>query len=187
MSSIPKKFSESGGTFEMIQLWVNLPKKYKNTKPRYQPITKEKIPLSSLYSIDNKAAPLSDGFVRVMAGNFQGVKGPAKTFSQVELYDVEINNIEKEYSFDFLKDNNVIIFSRRGKFKVQNQTVNSSDAIILSIEGKEVNIQALEPNCQILVMAGKPLNEPIAAQGPFVMNTESELRKAFDDYRHGRF
>ena len=80
-----------------------------------------------------------------------------------------------------------VLFVKRGSKEIPYQTVNSSDAIILSIEGKEVNIQALEPNCQILVMAGKPLNEPIAAQGPFVMNTESELRKAFDDYRHGRF
>jgi len=180
----------------MCQLWVNLPKKDKMVAPRYQPIVKGDIDkaVSPLYEYNANgtscaaAGGLEEGFVRVIAGSFNGVKGPASTFSQVDMWDITINASGKEFEFETVKGNNVIVFVRRGSISVQGKPVGPQGvAIMKRDDNTKVVIEAEEEKSQILILAGDPLNEPIAAQGPFVMNTMSEIRQANNDFHSGKF
>lgn len=171
------EFAKKGGMFEMCQLWVNLPKKHKLTQPRYQEILSKQVAVSPLIKYtegeSGEPADISEGSVRVIAGEFNGAKGPAKTFSPIDLWDVVIKpGAGHKYRFDMGVGSNVMIFCRRGRFVCQGQTVGPQDVAMLGLDGSTVVIEALEANTQILFMAGQPLNESIAARGPFVMNTE---------------
>lgn len=187
-----RAFSKSGGEFEMCQIWVNLPSEHKMTKPRYQPILVSDIAVSPLWAWEGQAcaaaaSPASEGEVRVIAGEFRGVKGPAKTFSQVDMWDVRIKATAQPYAFDTVPGNTVIVFVRRGGVDVQGRSLGPQDVAILQGEASLVIMRALEADTQLLVLAGAPLNEPIANQGPMVMNTRAELQQAFQDYQAGKF
>ena len=206
-----KRMAKEGGTLEMCQLWLNLPAKDKMVAPRYQPILDAEIPVSPLYAAggsqgaagagggDGAAAggggggtcaarELSEGGVRVIAGSFQGVAGAARTHSQVDLWDVAIAHADGvACEFDTVEGNNVVIFVRRGRVEVQGKKLGPQDVAILNLAGSKVLMTALEADSRVLVMAGEPLGEPIAAQGPFVMNTQTELRQAMMDYQSGNF
>lgn len=213
-----RKFAKSGGVLEMCQIWVNLPKKFKLTTPRYQPILSKDIPSSRLYKYvegsdevcnqevnsanegicnetskaDGSLTDDGHGFVRVIAGSFKGVRGPAETFSQIDMFDINIHNASQVYEFDTVKGNNVIIFVRRGKIKIQSdQTLGPQDVVLMDRNDANTKIvmqSLVESGSQVLLLAGEPfLGEPIASHGPFVMNTQSELRQAFEDYNSGKF
>ncbi|GMI45722.1 hypothetical protein TrCOL_g6906 [Triparma columacea] len=190
-----KEFSKRGGTFEMCQLWVNLPKKDKMIPPAYQPVLKTDIDkcVSPLYEHSSnetacEASPLEAGNVRVIAGNFNGVKGAATTHTQVDMWDITIATTDKEFEFETVKGNNVIVFVRRGAIEVQGKPVGPQGvAIMKRDDNTKVVITAKEEKSQILILAGEPLDEPIAAHGPFVMNTYDEIRKANIDFHSGDF
>jgi quercetin 2,3-dioxygenase len=177
-----KKFSETGGVLEMCQLWVNLPKKYKMVKPRYQAITKEMVPVVAL----------NDGAsARIIAGSFHETNGPAKTYSPIQLWDVSIPTKGTVLEFPYPKDHACMIFVRRGSIKIgdDNRTLGPQDVAILTLNTSTdvLQLTALQEDSAILIMGGEPLNEPIANQGPFVMNTKLEIQQAIMDYQNNRF
>lgn len=184
------EFAKKGGTFEMCQIWLNLPKAKKMIPPRYQGITTQDIPRAPLVpseSCVNEEEDKADhGYVRVIAGEFNGFKGPADTHSPVNLWDISITQADKPYEFHITEGHNTVIFIRKGGVTILDKTLKFQDVAIISYEGDMVTISAREPNTQVLILSGQPLNEPIANHGPFVMNTQQELQEAFMDYQSGR-
>eukprot|EP00549_Striatella_unipunctata_P001968 CAMPEP_0118688346 /NCGR_PEP_ID=MMETSP0800-20121206/8869_1 /TAXON_ID=210618 ORGANISM="Striatella unipunctata, Strain CCMP2910" /NCGR_SAMPLE_ID=MMETSP0800 /ASSEMBLY_ACC=CAM_ASM_000638 /LENGTH=292 /DNA_ID=CAMNT_0006585595 /DNA_START=110 /DNA_END=988 /DNA_ORIENTATION=+ len=174
-----KEFTERGGTFEMCQLWVNLPKKNKMTKPRYQEIVSSSIPTVKL---------ADDASVRIISGDFEEIKGPAKTFSPVNLWDISLPKKGSKVSIPYPSDQACIVFVRRGSVNTDSKILGPQDVAITKIDGESdvLELIVLEDNSSILLMGGEPLNEPIANRGPFVMNTQQELQQAMIDFRTGK-
>jgi len=189
-----KDFTKNGGTFEMCQLWVNLPKKHKMTKPRYQAITKEQIAEVKLpLGVTDEADQL--GTARIIAGELDGTKGPAKTFSPVQMWDVILPRAGVEVEVPFPADQNCILFVRRGGIDVLSgvdgkssaNSVGPQDVAMMKMDGSDVvRMRVTKPDSSVIVMGGEMLNEPIAAQGPFVMNTPDEIHQAISDYQSGK-
>ena len=191
-----KEFTKQGGTFEMCQLWVNLPKKYKMVKPRYQPILKSKIPVVELH--DGAQA-------QIIAGKLDKVKGPAKTYSPIDLWDVSLPNKGTTIDIPYPIDHKCIIFVRQGSVAIGNQKLGPHKVALVDNTDSDLDnrnqtcpattemtsdilqIKVLKNNLSILVMGGEPIDEPIAHMGPFVMNTRSELQEAVRDYQNGQF
>ena len=180
-----RAFAAQGGMFEMAQIWVNLPSLNKMQSPEYQPIKASEITRVDL--------PNEAGFVNLIAGRFDSTAvGPAKTYSPMNMWDVHLNMVEGgegqrvEFSLDI--GHNAMIFVRKGGIMLceQNEVLPFSRIALLSVEGEKITMQALEPDTKVLLLSGVPLNEPIAARGPFCMNTETELRQAMLDYQQGR-
>lgn len=197
-----EEFTKRGGVFEMCQLWVNLPKRYKMTKAKYQGILDGQIPRVPLLERDGKdglqggeggmvckeeTSKQEDGYVRVIAGSFRGEKGPAETFTPINMWDIILPNGEnKEFELEVEKGHTTLIFVRRGEVKIQNKTLGLADVAIMTREGTKITVQSLAKDTSLLVLSGEPINEPIAARGPFVMNTHQELMEAMSDYNQGR-
>ena len=171
-----QEFTRRGGTFEMIQLWVNLPKQYKMSKPRYQ----------TLLAADIPSIQLDKGVGRVIAGQWNGQTGPAKTFTPVNLFDIRLNPGGKA-ALNLTEGHTAAIFLLSGGVKINGATDLTGEAqlAVLDPTGEDVEIEALE-NSKLLVMSGEPIREPIAHHGPFVMNTREELAQAVEDFRAGR-
>lgn len=172
-----KEFAERGGTLEGIQLWVNLPKEFKMSNPRYQTLVSTEIPTVDLGG--------GAGQLRVIAGEFRGQKGPAKTFSPVHLYDLRLkagHHIEITLPETF----NSSVFVLHGQVVINgSQTAKEAEIALFGHKGERVMLDAKE-EATILVLSGEPILEPIARYGPFVMNTQDELVQAVNDYRAGR-
>jgi len=174
-----QKFRERGGTMEMCQLWVNLPKSHKMTDPRYQAILDASIPRVSFGE--------DAGYVRVIAGAHGGATGPAKTFSDVSLFHVVVtSDAEVEVHLDSPASHNALLFAARGSLAVADQTIHESQVALMERDGDVVSFKA-SPKAQIILMGGHPLDEPIANQGPFVMNTQAEIVEAVNDFYAGKF
>jgi redox-sensitive bicupin YhaK (pirin superfamily) len=175
-----KEFGARGGTFEMCQLWVNLPKKHKMAKPRYQAITDSSIPVVDL---DHGAK------ARVIAGSLKDVSGPAKTFSPVNLWDIALPEKETTVEIDYPTEHACIVFCRRGSVAVGGKKLGPQDVAILNMDqgATKVQLNVLQKDSSVLIMGGEPIDEPIANMGPFVMNTELEIQQAIMDYQNGRF
>jgi hypothetical protein len=171
------EFTKKGGIFEMVQLWVNLPKVQKMSKPGYQAITKEQIPVIELEG---------GGHVRVIAGELLGERGPAKTFTPVNLFDVILKAGER-FEFPLPEGHNAAVVLRKGDVLVNGAERLRGEALIapLSEEGDTVTLEA-KTDTQLLILSGEPIREPVASYGPFVMNTREELQQAVEDYRAGR-
>lgn len=174
-----EEFSKNGGTLHMIQLWVNLPSKYKMTNPKYQTITKEDI---ATYQLDNNG-----GEIRVIAGEVNGVKGPADTFSKINIYNVDMKN-NARLSLNEPSDFNTGMLIISGEIKINDGSVYKENDFILfdNVEG-DIILESISENSLAIVLSGEPLNEPVIAHGPFVMNTEQEITKAYEDYNLGKF
>jgi hypothetical protein len=172
-----KEFAEKGGTFEMVQLWVNLPKAVKMSAPRYQGITKEQIPAVTL-------GPNSHA--RIIAGELDGVKGPAKTFSPVNLFDVQLKAGEA-VKLALPDGHNAGVVLLKGNVVLNGSASLKGEARIatLTASSEEITLEPKEDST-LLILSGEPINEPVASYGPFVMNTQEELKQAFEDYRSGR-
>lgn len=172
-----RKFAEKGGTFEMIQLWVNLPKSQKMSPPRYQGITKEQIPVVSLGA---------GSVARVIAGDLAGVKGPAKTVTPVNLFDVRLKAGD-QIELDLPEGHNAGVVLLKGDVLVNGSKALTGEAKIatLSTVGEGVTLKA-KVDSTVLVLSGQPINEPVASYGPFVMNTKQELIQAVEDYKSGK-
>ena len=171
------EFTKKGGIFEMVQLWVNLPKAQKMSKPGYQAITKEQIPVIELEG---------GGHARVIAGELLGERGPAKTFTPVNLFDVILKAGER-FDLPLPEEHNAAIVLRKGDVLVNGAERLRGEALIapLSEEGDTVTLEA-KTDTQLLILSGEPIREPVASYGPFVMNTREELQQAVEDYRAGR-
>lgn len=171
-------FTRSGGPFRMVQLWVNLPAKDKLAKPGYQPILSADIP----------AVELSDGAgtIRVIAGEYTGVKGPARTFTPINIWDLRLK-ADASLVLDLPKGHTSAVVVLSGHITVGgSHAAGEAEMVLLSRDGAGVTIDA-DGDATVLVLTGEPIDEPIASYGPFVMNTEAEIRSAVDDYNHGRF
>lgn len=172
-----EEFYKKGGIFQMVQLWVNLPAKDKMSAPKYQAIEHKNIP-----TID-----VENGLIEVIAGNYGNQKGAASTFSPVHMLNAKLN-IGGKSEFNFPSNYNTIALIIEGSAKVNGQTAVATDHLVLfENKGEDFTIEALEENTVVLILSGEPLNEPIASYGPFVMNTQEEIRDAFNDYNNGKF
>ncbi len=172
-----KAFAKKGGTLHAIQLWVNLPKASKMSAPGYQTILNADIPAIDL---DGGA-----GRLRVIAGSFQGRKGPARTFTPVELYDLELKG-GHSIALTIPEEQNASIFVLQGRASVNGSpAAGEAELIVCQRSGSQVVVEA-QKDSRILVMAGAPIDEPVARYGPFVMNTKAELIQAVQDYQAGR-
>ena len=173
-----KEFSREGGELQMVQLWVNLPAKYKMSAPKYQSLTNEQI---SKVKLESNA-----GFVEVIAGEYKNVKGSAFTFSPIHLFNVKLNKGGKT-GFSFPAAYNTALLVLEGKITVnQTEEVPTDHFALFQNEGESFEIKT-EDGAIVLVMSGEDLHEPIAAHGPFVMNSRQEILQAFEDYQKGKF
>lgn len=172
-----EEFSKTGGAFEMVQLWVNLPAKYKSVEPHYQAISKENM---GIYNIPNDG-----GIVNVIAGNFNGVDGPAKTYSPVHLANIKLKAGGK-VSTSFPAQYNTALLIIKGNVIVNGSVVKEHSFVHFANEGEEIIISADE-DAIVLLLSGEPIDEPIAAYGPFVMNTQEEIHAAIEDFNKGKF
>lgn len=173
-----EQFSKTGGIFQMVQLWVNLPAKDKMSTPKYQGITNDQI---SKYTLPDHA-----GIIEVIAGNYKEMKGAASTFTPVHLQNAKLNKGGKA-EFSFPANYNTALLVIEGSIKVNNTEVVPTDHFVLfENNGEDFTIEALE-NAIVLVLSGEPIQEPIFAHGPFVMNTREEIVQAFDDVNLGKF
>lgn len=172
------EWSKKGGEFQMVQLWVNLPAKDKMSKPKYQALENSKITKVTL--------PNNAGLVEVIAGEYNGEKGSASTFSPLHLLNVKLNK-EGKAKFLLPAKNNTALLVIEGEIKV-NETglVPKNNFALFDNKGEDFTIEATE-NAIILILSGEPLKEPIAAHGPFVMNTREQLIEAFNDFNMGKF
>jgi hypothetical protein len=170
-----RAFGRRGGTLEMVQLWVNLPAKDKMSPPGYQEIRDRQIP----------AVNLDGGTARVIAGEFRGVKGPARTFTPVNLWDVRLkagNRAEMTFPDGYT----TLVLVLKGKAAMNSsETAGETDLAIFDRSGDRITVEASE-DATLLVLSGEPINEPVVSYGPFVMNTQEEIRQAIRDYQSGR-
>ena len=161
-----REFTRRGGRFHGLQLWVNLPAKFKMTAPRYQTLTANNI-------------PVKEG-VRVIAGEFRGVKGPARTFTPVTLLVAEVA-ANRPLRIELADGHSAALYVVRGRLSVAGQ----GELAILERKGADFVLEAHE-DATVFVMSGEPIDEPVAGYGPFVMNTAREIQQAFADYQAGR-
>jgi hypothetical protein len=171
-----KAFTKAGGPFRMVQLWVNLPAKDKMSPPRYQAITSAEIPV----------VEFDAGRARVIAGDFRGARGPARSFTPINLWDVRLNR-GAEARLDLPEGHNAMVAVLSGRVAANNgEPLGEAEIIRFARAGTEALIRA-EADAILLVLTGEPIDEPVVGHGPFVMNSEAEIRQAIADYRSGRF
>ncbi|MES2828346.1 MAG: pirin family protein [Bacteroidota bacterium] len=171
-------FSKEGGDFQMVQLWINLPAKDKMSRPKYQDLKNADMAKYML--------PAAEGTIEVIAGEYDGVKGSATTFSPLHLYNVKLKKNAKS-SFAFPKSFNTGFLIIEGKIIVNGEVTAIADQFVhFANEGTEIIIEALD-NSVILILSGAPIDEPIAQYGPFLMNTPEEIQQAISDYNQGKF
>jgi len=172
-----ESFSKTGGDFQMVQLWVNLPAKDKMSAPKYQAIDNASIP----------KVPVENGYVEVIAGEFQGTKGKASTFTPVHLFNAHLQSGGKA-EFSFPADYNTCIIVVEGEIRINDADdhVPVDHFVLFENEGETFHIEATE-HSKILILSGEPIREPIASHGPFVMNTRQEIMQAFHDFEAGKF
>ncbi len=171
-------FARTGGTLEMVQLWVNLPAKHKSAPAGYQTLLNASIP-----SVD---LPDGAGRVRVVAGDYQGRKGPAQTFTPIDLWDVSMAG-GKRAAFTLPEGHSGSLAVLHGRIRVNDKhPAHAGQLIGLGRTGRTITIDAAEA-ATVLIMSGAPINEPVVAHGPFVMNTIGEIKQAMLDFKSGKF
>ncbi|MBL7716874.1 MAG: pirin family protein [Bdellovibrionales bacterium] len=170
-----REYAKRGGPFEVVQLWVNLPKKDKMTKPRYQGITRDQI----------SEVAIPGGKLRVIAGSYESTKGPALTFSPMNIWDIRAE-AGKKFEFKLPNGFTTGLLVLRGRIKLPSgEEIRPAEMAVMEREGTDFSFEATEESV-LLLLNGQPLNEPIVGAGPFVMNTEAEIRQAYMDYRSGK-
>ncbi len=168
-------FSRAGGPFRMVQLWVNLPAKDKMTPAGYQAITRDSIP----------TVPIDGGSARIIAGALDGTRGPARTFTPINLWDVRLG-AGAEVTLPLPEGHNSMIAVLSGHVTIDGQPVGEAEIARFSTDGEGVRVQA-DGEAMLLVLTGEPIDEPVVGYGPFVMTSEAEIREAIDDFNSGRF
>uniref|UniRef100_UPI00300BC554 pirin family protein n=1 Tax=Acinetobacter guillouiae TaxID=106649 RepID=UPI00300BC554 len=171
-------FAKTGGVFEMVQLWVNLPAKYKMTAPKYQAIEAQDIPLIELEN--------DIGHLRVIAGKYIEHVGPAYTFSPMNVWDVRLKLGHKKV-FNVPADHNTIVVMLSGESMINGAEVNDSSMVLFENDSQtEFEFEAVD-DTHFLILSGEPLNENIEGYGPFVMNSQEEISQAVEDFNSGKF
>ena len=172
-----KEFSQKGGLFEMVQLWVNLPKAHKNTQPKYQHLPKERIPVVSI----------GDGEARIIAGEYENARGAASTFTPLNVWDISIKE-DGKITLDLPASHSLSLVILRGNVIINNsQKASETQLVRFENASGAVIIKAMGGEAKILLLSGEPIDEPVVGYGPFVMNTKEEINQAIDDYRRGEF
>jgi redox-sensitive bicupin YhaK (pirin superfamily) len=171
-----EEFAKKGGRFEMVQLWVNLPQREKMSPPRYQGIKSSQIPIVNL---SNHA-----GRIRVIAGTFEGTRGPAHTMTPINLWDLHLEK-EAEATFSVPSGHTALVVLLAGSLTVSGEAMIGPQLALLERTGDQFSLRA-ETACKALFLGGEPINEPVVAYGPFVMNSSSAIQQAFSDYQEGR-
>jgi redox-sensitive bicupin YhaK (pirin superfamily) len=171
------EFTRRGGTIEMVQLWVNLPAKDKMSTPRYQTLLDAQIP--------SVALPESAGRVRIIAGEFAGTRGPAATFTPMDVWDVRLASGSNAH-FNAHAGHTLALVVLHGNVRINGVMASEGQLVHLDRAAAAVSIDALS-DATLVWLAGQPIAEPIAGYGPFVMNTENEIRQAIEDFNSGRF
>lgn len=173
-----KGFTKSGGPFRMVQLWVNLPAKDKMALARYQSILSSDIPVVEL--------PNGAGAARIIAGEFGAAKGPAKTFTPVNVWDLRINS-GADAALELPEGHTAMLVVLSGHVTVNGvEAAGEAEIVLFDPAGTNATVHA-EGDATLLVLTGEPIDEPIVGMGPFVMNSDAEIRQAFDDFNSGKF
>lgn len=172
-----REFTEKGGTLEMIQLWVNLPAKDKMSEPHYQEILSRSIPVLDL--------PDNAGTLRLIAGETGGLKGAAKTFTPVTLWDIQLKG-GKSVELSLPEGHNTMLLVLSGEIGTDGEKLKPKELAHFERSNSALVLHA-EADSHVLLMGGEPILEPIAGRGPFVMNTQAEIKDAMVDYAMGRF
>jgi redox-sensitive bicupin YhaK (pirin superfamily) len=173
-----KGFAKSGGILEMVQLWVNLPAKDKMADAGYQTILDGDIPNIPL---KNQA-----GSLRLIAGEFDGHTGPARTFTPIDVWDLRLKG-GKLLTLDLHEGRNTALVVLHGTVQVNGQeSVGEGQLAVFDRDGDQLALEATQ-DAVVLLLSGEPIDEPIVGHGPFVMNTEQEIHQAFADFQSGRF
>jgi redox-sensitive bicupin YhaK (pirin superfamily) len=173
-----RAFTRTGGPFRVVQLWVNLPAKDKMAAPGYQSIRDADIPAVDL--------PEGAGRVRVIAGAFDGRAGPARTFTPVNVWDLRLKR-DAAVTLDLPEGHTSMLVVLSGRITVNGtQEAGEAEVVLLDRHGEAVTVDAAG-DASVLVLTGAPIDEPIVGYGPFVMNTEAEIRQAIEDFNGGRF
>lgn len=171
-------FARKGGNFEMVQLWVNLPAKDKDAKPGYQNLLAAEIPKVDL--------PNAAGSLRVIAGRFGDTKGPARTFTPINIWDVRLGR-DKNVTLDVPEGHTLSVLVLSGAVEIDGQEIaREAQTVILGRDGGDITIEA-NSDAKLLVLTGEPIDEPVVAHGPFVMNTVGEIKQAMLDFQSGKF
>lgn len=171
------EYSKTGGPFQMVQLWVNLPAKDKKTAPKYQEINNGKMGQHLL--ADGKS------FIEVIAGSYEGTKGPAFTFTPMEVYNARLQAGGKA-TLTLPASYNTGILVIQGSAHINGQQVSADHFVLFKNDGEVITVEAKEDSI-LLVLSGEPIDEPIAAYGPFLMNTWPEVEQAIQDVNAGKF
>jgi redox-sensitive bicupin YhaK (pirin superfamily) len=171
-------FTRKGGTLEMVQLWVNLPAKSKNVDPGYQTLLDRDIPAVEL--------PDDAGSLRVIAGEYDGHRGPARSFTPIDLWDVRLRR-GKTASLTLPEGRTVAVVVLQGTVQVNGDAIaREAQFVLLDRKGGEITVEA-NGDASMLILSGEPIDEPVVMHGPFVMNTQEEIRQAMADFQNGRF
>ncbi len=173
-----REWSKKGGIFQMVQLWTNLPKKDKMSAPTYQSLPHQ--------GMGRYELPQGNGWVEIIAGNYEGVQGPAHTHSPIALMNAHLQQGGKA-AFSFPAHYNTAVLVVQGNALVNGQEVPTDNLVKFENEGEEFTVEATSADTIVLVMSGEPLGEPIVSYGPFVMNSKQEILQAFEDFNTGKF
>ena len=171
-------FTRNGGTLEMVQLWVNLPAEHKMTAPGYQ----------TLLAADTPSVPLPDqaGTVRVIAGEFDGRNGPARTHTPMHVWDLRLER-DGIANLPIPDGWNAMLVVLHGTVQVNaSEIAREGQLVVLGAEGEDAIVEA-NSEATVLVLAGEPIDEPVVGHGPFVMNASEEIQQALKDFSSGQF
>lgn len=169
-----EEFAKEGGTMELIQLWINLPRDYKMTSPKYQDIPSSTIPVIK----EEKT------LLKLVAGEYKGQKGPASTFTPILAMMVDFDG-NADLLFDIPESYNILVYLLDGKLNIDGTEVAKLNLVQFNNDGKQISFQSTEKG-KLLLLAGEPINEPISSYGPFVMNYPGEIKQAILDYETGK-
>jgi redox-sensitive bicupin YhaK (pirin superfamily) len=171
------EFAKHGGMFEVVQLWVNLPARDKMAPAGYQAITSADIPVVDL--------PGDAGFLRVIAGRYGDTAGPARTFTPMNLWDVRLKE-GRRTEFSAVSGHTAALFVLKGRVRLESgETVGEAEMAVLERQGDTIAVEALD-NATVLLLSGEPIDETVVGYGPFVMNSQEEIRQAVVDYQTGK-
>lgn len=168
-------FGARGGSFEMVQLWVNLPAADKSAEPGYQNITADSIPTITAEGLE----------ARIIAGSFGAAEGPTRTFTPINVWDVTLK-AGHGADLPIPADHNTTLVVLRGEITLGEENISAATSVLLAPGPEPIRITAATDSL-VLVLSGAPINEPLVQYGPFVMNTQAEIRSAMTDYNSGRF
>ncbi len=173
----PKEIAEEGGVQEIMQIWINVPAKNKMDAPSYQPLTLEETPM--IATNDEKVE------IRLVAGNYENTEGPIQTLSPMLVMRMHFKKGGK-YSFNIPQSFNALVYLVEGKLSFGEEKITTKHMAVFNKDGQNIHIEAEEESTFVL-LSGEPINEPVAARGPFVMNTQAEISAAIRDYQAGKF